>query len=261
MNAQRIYQVFENAFTGHFVDFEKNPGVHIQRWLSMGVDFALSYGVKSDGKLVAFILHAPREDFVFNLATGVMKEYQGQGLTGPMYERIKRELPAKGFARTQLEVIIANHQAIRAYEKSGMKTRRKLLSWKGELKKLTDFPGTHEIKKVSFGDEHATLTPYPYAFEQGNPIVLKRSGMLELHELRRDGKLFAFAIWNPWQMNLVQLGGKNSEALEGLLFKMKLIGEHAGMINVDEKNELVNDTLKKAGLVNYLSQFEMEMCF
>jgi hypothetical protein len=178
-----------------------------------------------------------------------------------MYERIKNELPARGISRTQLEVITGNHQAIKAYEKAGLKTRRKLLSWKGELKSLTDLPGTHKIKKVSFSEEHETLTPYPYAFEQGNPVVMKRSGMLELHELRRNGKLLAFAIWSPWQMNLVQLGGINSEALAGLLFKMKLIGEHVGMINVDENNKLVNGTLEKAGLVNYLSQFEMEMCF
>lgn len=261
MNVGTIYKVFENAFTGYFVEFDKKPEVHIQRWLTAGVDFSLSYGVKSDGKLVAFILHSPREDFVMNLATGVMKEHQGQGLTGLMYERIKVELPQKNIRRTQLEVITENHKAIRAYEKAGFRKIRKLLAWKGELKNLTDFPGTHEIRKVAFTDEHAKLTPFPYAYEQTNPVVMKRSGMLELHELREEGKLLAFAVWNPWQMNLVQLGGVTQEAIAGLLFKLKLNGEHAGMVNVDEKNELVNDTLEKAGLANYLSQYEMEMFF
>ncbi len=258
MNVLTIYKVFENAFTGYFVEFEKKPEVHIQRWLSAGVDFSLSYGVKSDGKLVAFILHSPREDFVMNLATGVLKEFQGQNLTGLMYERIKVELPYK---RSQLEVITENHRAIRAYEKSGFKKTRKLLAWKGQLKNLADFPGKHEIKIVQFTPEHAELTLFPYAFEQTNPVVMKRSGMLELHELRDEGKLLAYAVWNPWQMNLVQLGGRHAEAITGLLFKLKLKDEHAGMINVDEKNELVNSVLEKSGLVNYLSQYEMEMFF
>jgi GNAT superfamily N-acetyltransferase len=228
MNVGTIYKVFEDAFTGYFVEFEKNPEVHIERWLSAGVDFSLSYGVKKDGKLVAFILHAPGEEFVMNLATGVMKEHQGKGLTGLMYERIKNDLPAKNFVRTRLEVITENHTAIRAYEKAGFKKARKLLAWKGEFRNLSNFSGTHEIKKVSFTDEHEKLSPFPYAFEQTNPVVMKRSGMLELHELREHGALLAFAVWNPWKMNMVQLGGISSGAMRGLLFRMKLEGERAG---------------------------------
>ena len=68
--------------------------------------------------------------------------------------------------------------------------------------------------------------------------------MLELHELRHQGKLTAYAVWNPLQMNLVQLEGESENALESLLFSMKLSGEHVGMINVDEDNELVNGILK-----------------
>lgn len=261
MNVATIYQVFEDAFSNYFVRFEKRPEVHIQRWLSAGVDFSLSYGVKIDGKLVAFILHAPREDFVMNLATGVRHEFQGQGLTTLMYERIKSDLPAKGIRRMQLEVIRENHPAIRVYEKVGFRTKRKLLSWKGELGQLLPHHLPYEVKKIAFTHEHALLSHYPIAFEQDISVILIRSEMLELHELREEGKLVAFAVWDPWQMNLVQLEGKNPELVAGLLSQMKLSGEYIGMINVDEKNLIVNGALKSAGLVNYLSQYEMEMTF
>lgn len=259
MNVMTIYKVFESAFTGYFVDFDKKPDPHIQRWLSAGVDFSLSYGVKCDGKLVAFILHSPREDFVMNLATGVLKDHRGQGLVGLMYERMKKDLPQKNMKRSQLEVITENQPAIRAYEKAGFLKKRKLLSWKGEFSKITDFPGKHEIRPVAFTAEHEKLTPFPYAFEQTNPVVLKRSATLELHELWGEHQLLAYAVWNPWQMNVIQLGGISREALKGLLYKMKLSGLHAGMVNVDEKNELVNDVFRQSGLNNYLSQYEMEM--
>lgn len=259
MNVRTIYQVFEDAFTGYFVEFDKRPEIHIERWLSAGVDFSLSYGVKnkSDGILVAFLLHAPKGETVMNLATGVRREFQGQGLTGLMYERIFDELPEKGYSKFQLEVITKNEKAIRAYEKVGMKIVRTLHSWKGTAGNFRDHPGHHEIKPLKFSPEHAELTPFPYGFEQDKDVVLRRSGMLELHELRDEKELLSYAVWNPWQMNLVQLGGRNRDALEGLLSHMKLSGEQFGMINVDERNHLINDFFSEKGLVNFLSQYEM----
>jgi GNAT superfamily N-acetyltransferase len=261
MNVHTIYKVFEDAFTGYFVPFEKKPELHIERWLSAGVDFALSYGVKVDGKLVAFLLHAPREDVVMNLATGVMKAFQGQGLTSLMYEEIFRALPAKGFQKARLEVITENARAIRAYEKSGFVKTRKLLCWKGTLSGLARASGDYEIKKVLLTDEHESLTPFPYAFEQTGPVVLRRSGMLELHELRENKNLLAYAVFHPWQMNLVQVGGFSSEKISGLLHHMKLEGENVGMVNVDERNETVNRLFQSRGLANYISQYEMETVF
>jgi GNAT superfamily N-acetyltransferase len=261
MNVHTIYKVFEDAFAGYFVTFEKKPEVHIERWLSAGVDFSLSYGVKVDGKLVAFLLLAPRKEVVMNLATGVMKEFQGKGFTSLMYEEIFRALPAKGFQKARLEVITENTKAIRAYEKSGFHQTRKLLCWKGKLEGLARASGNYEVKKVLLTHEHESLTPYPYAFEQSGPVVLRRSGMLELHELRENKTLVAYAVFNPSQMNLVQLGGDSPEKIAGLLHSMKLEGENVGMVNVDERNETVNGLFRSRGMTNYLSQYEMEAAF
>ncbi|MES2526177.1 MAG: GNAT family N-acetyltransferase [Bdellovibrionota bacterium] len=261
MNVRTIYQVFEDAFTGYFVTFEKKPEIHINRWLSMGVDFELSYGVKSGGQLVAFVLHAPRKDMVMNLATGVRRDFQGQGITSHLYDRILKDLPLRGFRKMQLEVITENVRAIKAYEKAGFKIQRKLLCWKGSADSIPDSPGTHAIKKVLLTDEHAALTPFPYAFEMDKTAVEKQQDMLELHELREGKTLLAYAVWNPWKMNLIQLGGKNKEAVAGILSRMKLPGENFGMVNVDEKNDLVNGVFRDLGLVNYISQYEMETEF
>lgn len=261
INALTIYQVFEDAFSDYFVKFEKNPQVHLERWITAGVDFALSYGVKVDGKLGAFILHAHREDFVMNLATGVKKEFQGQGLTALMYEEIRRGLPQKGIRRSQLEVITENARAIRAYEKAGFRKTRKLLCWKGTFSSLTFHGGEHTIRPPVLTGEHTALQVFSPAFEQSAEVIARRSSMLELHELRENGKLLAYAVWNPWQMNLVQLEGADPESLESLLSSMKLSGESAGMINVDERNGRVNGLFPARGLVNFLSQYEMETDF
>lgn len=261
MNVLTIYDVFEDAFTGYFVEFEKAPRPHIQRWLSAGVDFSLSYGVKDQGRLVAFLLHAPGEGFVMNLATGVRRDQQGKNLTGLMYERIKKELPQKGYPRGRLEVITENQRAIRAYEKSGFLKRRELLCWKGNLSLKRPGPGTHQIVPLRFTDEHRGLTSFEWAFEQREEVILRRSESLELHEFRRDGRLRAFAVWNPWKMNLVQLSGEGPGDLTGLLAAMKLQNAHVGMVNVDHDNELVNGVFRECGLVNHISQYEMETSF
>ena len=257
MNVQTIFQVFRDAFTGYFVQFDMKPEIHIQRWLTAGVDFSLSYGVKSNGVLVAFLLHAPKGNVVMNLATGVKHDFHGQGLTGHMYDRIKEELPKKGFTKFQLEVITINKMGVRAYEKAGLSIVRTLHSWKGSAKTLRGDFGIREIKPVAFTNEHAELTPFPYAFEQDNDVVVKRSSQFELHELRDENKLLAYAVWNPWQMNLIQLGGRDKAAVECLLNKMKLSGEHFGMINIDERNLLLSELFSEIGLVNSLSQYEM----
>lgn len=258
MNVRTIYQVFEDAFTDYFVTFEKKPEIHINRWLSMGVDFELSYGVKSGGQLVAFILHSPREEMVMNLATGVRRDFRGQGLTSLMYERILRDLPQKGFRKMQLEVITENIPAIRSYEKAGFRRKRKLLCWKGQAVNIPDSPGIHAIKTPLLTLEHAELTPYRYAFEMDKASVEKQSSVLEMHELRNENKLLAYAVWNPWKMNLIQLGGKDKESVSGLLARMKLAGENFGMVNVDERNDIVNGIFRELGLTNYISQYEME---
>lgn len=46
------------------MEFDKAPELHIELWPSEGVDFSLSYGVKSDGVLVAFLLHIPQGGMV-----------------------------------------------------------------------------------------------------------------------------------------------------------------------------------------------------
>lgn len=259
MNIRTIYQVFLDAFTDYYVEFDKRPEFHFELWLSVGVDFSLSYGVKADGVLVAFLLHIPRGGMVMNFATGVRKEFQGKGLTGLMYERVLKELPGINISRFQLEVITENLKGISAYKKAGLKIERTLRSWKGSSENFSDFPGQHAIRTVTFTQEHEELTPYAHAFLQDNESVMRRSGMHELHELRVDGDLLSYAVWNPWKMNLVQLGGKHRGAIEGLLRRMKLSGEEFGMVNVDERNHLINNFFQEKGLKNYLSQYEMAL--
>ena len=261
MNVQTIYRVFEDAFTDYFVTFEKNPQLHINRWLFMGVDFELSYGVKSDGQLVAFLLHAPRNDVIMNLATGVRRDFQGKGLTSLLYKRILDEIPLKGFRKMQLEVITENVRAIKAYEKAGFTKVRKLLCWKGTASEFAPSIGEHKIKYPALTHEHFQLSPFPFAFEMDATAVARQAETLELHELREKDQLLAYAVWNPWKMNLIQLGGSDRNSLIGLLSKMKLSGETFGMVNVDEKNILLNGIFRDHNLTNYISQNEMERLF
>jgi GNAT superfamily N-acetyltransferase len=261
MNVQTIYQVFEDAFTDYFVAIEKNSQLHINRWLSMGVDFELSYGVKSQGLLVACLLHSPRKEMIMNLATGVRKDFQGKGLSTLLYQRILKDIPAKGFRQMQLEVITENDRAIHAYEKAGFIKQRKLLCWKGTANAFEGSMGDHRVLKAELTLQHSQLSPYPYAFEMDKTAVMRHADSLELHELRDGEKLLAFAIWNPWKMNLMQLGGINRTAAETLLAKMKLSGQSFGMVNVDERNDLVNGILRDHNLKNYISQYEMVRFF
>jgi ribosomal protein S18 acetylase RimI-like enzyme len=124
-----IYETFRAAFEDYTVpiqvDADRLRGLMSRR----GARFEFSVGAFDGGKMVAVMATAVREfeDIysAYDVFTGVIPGFRGQGLAGRMFDRARPALVESGVRRFLLEVIDSNAPAIRAYERAGFVTRRR----------------------------------------------------------------------------------------------------------------------------------------
>lgn len=259
---QIIFETFLEAFSNYFVPIPTDFDSHFERWQNSGVDFSLSYGAFRNDRPVAFILHAPIKNSLFNLLTGVVPSARGQGLIDKIYSVEIPELKKRGFDSISLEVISKNTPAIRVYERLGFKVERELLCFKGKMPDLSSHERNlhYQVGEVKFNKEMRTLIKYPYSSEQSEDIISKVKNAFELHEIFYDQKLLAYAIYQPKSASIVQLEATEpfNQNAYSLLSQMHLRNEVIRINNVDLKNKNQVLLWSELGFENYISQYEMK---
>lgn len=258
--SEQIFQALKLSFADYYLPLSGDFSEHQERWKMAGVDLALSYGAFDHDELLGFVLVACQGKDAFNLATGVIPEARGQAITRKIFEHLIPQLKTKGLRQITLEVIDQNKTAIKVYTDAGFKIQRSLFSFSGTPHiHLPVKSGSYAIKPYALKREHLMLSIFPSGFEQSFDVLTRQKEKIELHELRENSELRAFALFNPSRMNLLYLGGVNELSLATLLTEMKLDGERWGMINVDAKNKMLTQIFSSIGLNHYLTQFEMRL--
>ena len=97
------------------------------------VDYGLSVGAYSDGRMVGFTLLGVDvwggRLAAYDAGTGIVPAFRGQGLAHRMFEHALPSLAERGVEELVLEVLETNEPAIRAYRKAGFETTRQLRSF------------------------------------------------------------------------------------------------------------------------------------
>ncbi|MGE3611126.1 MAG: GNAT family N-acetyltransferase [Bacteriovoracaceae bacterium] len=258
-----IFEAFIQSFSHYYIPITKDFNLHYNRWINSGVNFNLSFGAFKNDKLVAFILHAPREDYVFNLATGVIPSEQGKHLIDQIYEFALPILKELNFKQLGLEVITQNTKAIRVYERLGFIKKRELLCFKGKVS-LQEFKSdnNYQIGPVQINEHIHSLFNQTCTFEQDENVLLQNQNVLELHQIKRNEEVLAYAVYNPKAISLIQFGFRDTQKQgEELLSLMKLNNELITINNIDRNNLRLIHFFSYLGLENYISQYEMKMDF
>ena len=254
-----IYEAFVAAFTNYVIALDFNRELHLTRWKTAGVDFTLSYGVFDQDQLVAFILHVPIQDEIYNFGTGVIPSHRGHGLIQKIYAFAASDL--KKFKSTKLEVIIGNDRAVTVYHKIGFVKYRELLSFQGVLN-ICCGP-THEfhysVRPLIYTNEMAKMRLFTPSSEADSNVLLKTPERHETHELRYGSTLIAYAVYTPYNGSLRELGAVDpiDRHLDQLLMHMKLPGTNIRLMNVDKDAKEMIRFLQNKGLNNFVSQYEM----
>jgi len=266
---KEILDVFNESFSDYFIPFKLSQEQLDAKMLVDKTDLNLSVGAFENGKLIAFILHGfdriNNENIIYNGGTGVIPRKRGAGLTHKMYQVILPILIEKGIHKLLLEVITDNIQAIKSYEKSGFKTNRALLCYKGtvsvsnsnlnfDIQNLQDYnwelmesfwdinPTWQNSKSVSNALQHSNISLGAFL----------------------NNQLVGYILYNPISKRIQQIAVSEDYRRKGiassLFFELiKKYGNSFSIINVDKSSKSMPVFLDKIGFDMNLEQLEMTL--
>ncbi|WP_299683593.1 GNAT family N-acetyltransferase [uncultured Dokdonia sp.] len=268
ISTKEIVTVFNDSFADYFIPFKLTAAQLASKILADKTDLSLSVGVFDEGKLIAFILHGfdtiNDQNVLYNGGTGVIPTKRGFGLTKQMYRFIVPILKEKGIHRLILEVITQNIQAITSYEKSGFKTKRKLVCYKGDIE-ITNTKTDLEIKELqhynwelmeSFWDIQPTWQNSKNVVNELKDTTISLGAYIE-------EQLVAYVIYNPSNQRIQQIVVSKDfrrQQIASTLFAvlMSRFGHTFSIINVDKNAESIHAFLVHLGFKFTLEQLEME---
>ncbi|REC62776.1 GNAT family N-acetyltransferase [Chryseobacterium pennae] len=267
VNIEELLAVFNHSFSDYIVPFHLTKEVLVSKIETEKLDMNLSVGAFEGGKLVSFILQAEKlekgQKIIYNGGTGVVPESRGKGLVRKMYDFIIPILKERNADILLLEVIEGNAAAIRAYENLGFKIVRRLLCFKGDINSTAENTKItiKEMKDIqweelrSFWDIEPSWQGAVYVLDP-MPENFKTLGAYT------DGNLVGYIIYSPVTRKIYQIAVHKDYRKQGIgavLFTAIADGQPIAINNVDDASKETAVFLdKKAGLQNWLSQFEMK---
>lgn len=258
-SVDEIYETFVLAFTNYVIPIEFNREATKRRWKEAGVDFGLSFGAFDREKLVGFVLQAPVEKNLYNFMTGVIPSHRGLKLIPKIYEEILAH--SKGFETFSLDVIRENTTALNLYKKLQFRIKRELLTLKGTLRirEHNDQKFSYEVLPLMRLPEMEGICLSTPAMEFSYPVLKRNSHLYELHCLRNNQKLLAYAIFNPATLSLKEMGSADTLEvhLDHLFKNMKLDGESLRIMNLDSRAKNLISYFESRNLEVFVTQYEM----
>ncbi|RLJ34114.1 ribosomal protein S18 acetylase RimI-like enzyme [Chryseobacterium sp. 7] len=265
-----LLSVFNHSFSDYIVPFHLTRDVLVSKIDAEKLDMNISAGAFENGKLVSFILQAEKiengEKIIYNGGTGVIPESRGKGLVRKMYDFIIPVLKERNAHTLLLEVIEGNEPAIRAYENLGFTIVRRLLCFKGNIKKgkeNTDI-SIKELKDFQW-DVLCSFWDIEPSW-QGSVFVLEPMPENYITLVAyKDENLIGYIIYGTTSRKVYQIAVNKKYRNQGIgtaLFNAVLErngGEAVILNNVDDSSKEISQFLsEKIGLNNWLSQFEMK---
>ncbi|HAT66362.1 MAG TPA: N-acetyltransferase [Flavobacteriaceae bacterium] len=257
-----ILSCFFSAFENYFVAFPKDENLFRKRWEMAKIDYKFSYGMFDNDTLVGFILHAidVREGQVtaFNLATGVIPEYRGKGITNKIYEYALNELKHKGVTKCKLEVIKENINAIKAYKRVGFEIVKGYKCFAGKIEMEGEEP--IGITSLALSDINLkTLVNQSY-YSWENQIETIQSGDYKLYQVIFNNQVESYFIINEnGYIPQFETVFDNEETWKRLFTGIGKISKTIKINNIDEQLEHKISQVLKFGLANTIDQYEMEL--
>ncbi|GHO46610.1 GNAT family N-acetyltransferase [Ktedonospora formicarum] len=152
----QLCEMHNSSFSGYFVPNQATPQVFADFWRIYQVDACSSVNMHDqEGAFVGQVRLARRGKRGWCGGFGVAPAFRGRGLSGLLAKRMLETAREAGLETLQLEVLTQNTPAIKAYEKAGFTTRRRLLGLEVALEKLPEAPVLH-VERVPL----ETLLPW-----------------------------------------------------------------------------------------------------
>ena len=268
ISIQELHTTFCEAFGDYSVPIDM-PLEHFQSNMKRnGYDHAVSVGAYADGRLVGFIMSGHRTwegcNTAYDMGTGVIPAYRGQGIAKAMVGQLKTLLADNGLSRYILEVITTNTKALSLYEKAGFRKRRNFSCLRVDKSALDtkpsyrhDHPSSIDSTLVeSFWDESPS-------WQNSSDSIQAVIDSIQISTVALDGRIVGYGLVNPANGDIPQLAVDKAYRKMGI--GRSLISDLASMSS-SKQLRLINvaDEACKSFLLHldfevYVKQFEMEL--
>lgn len=198
----QLYTAFCEAFGDYSVPIDMPLDRFQSNMRRNGYDPAVSVSAFADGRLVGFIMSGHRIwegcDTAYDMGTGVIPAFRGQGIAKDMVGQLKTLLADKGLSRYILEVITKNMKALSLYEKSGFRKRRDFSCLRVDKSALHtkpsyrhDHPSSIDFTRMEdFWDESPS-------WQNSSDSVRAVSDSLRISTVALDGRIVGYGLVNP----------------------------------------------------------------
>lgn len=257
---------FNRAFSDYVVPLQMTEEQLRNKIASDGVRLDLSAGAFEGDELIGFILHGydmvEGKPLAYNAGTGVLPAHRGQKITSRLYEFILPELKNAKIHHIQLEVIHGNVPAIKTYEAIGFEVARQLDCYKGYL---ANEPVTGvDIRGLVSYDWTLMKSFWDWQPSWQNSITAVENVKHSNISLGawRDDHLLAYLIYNPVSNRIQQFAVHPNHRRAGIASALFFhVAQQAGkelvLINIDHQSAETASFLQKAGLQQFVNQYEM----
>ncbi len=272
---EQIYQASAEAFADYIADVSyMTEDVLRKRAAKNGIDLSLSVGAFDDEKLVAFTLVGvdlwQEELSAFDIMTGIIKPYRGQGIARKMFDFALPEIRQRGIRNFVLEAIQENEPAVKAYQKSGFEICRNFECFvaKTENLRLNEskaiFLNINEMDK-DFLNQVSVFFDWRPSWENSISSLLRIPDKLLVLGAFVDENPVGILAYYPlirW-INLLAVHpdfrqkGVASALLCHFLLNLTPETKEIKAINVDSSDLSMQSLLAKTGFEKLLSQYEM----
>ncbi|NIG53222.1 GNAT family N-acetyltransferase [Chitinophaga sp. Cy-1792] len=266
-STEKITDTFNLAFSDYLVPLHLTPSMLEEKMAAENLQRNFSIGAFNGSELCGFILHGTdsleNPLILYNGGTGVIPAYRGQRLVQQMYESFIPIYQQEGILQIILEVISTNQKAINAYKGSGFTQTRLLHSYKGDVQITRSLP---EIEIVHNPSPDWLMLAGFMDMEpawSNRPQCIKREASVITWEARKDGKVVGYLAINKNSRRIRNISVAPDYRRQGIgsaLLKHAteaLSSTAITALNVDDDFPEISLFFENAGMVNWLSQYEM----
>lgn len=262
-----LCDAFNTAFSDYIVPLHLTPSIMEQKIQGENLHRDYSIGAFAGNELRGFILHAPDDHLhptmLYNGGTGVIPAYRGQRLVQQMYDHFIPRYHQQGIQKIILEVISSNIPAIKAYSSTGFEKIRTINAYKGNIR-IDKTPAGISVKENKTPDWSvlATFMDMEPTWSNSVSTLLREAPFTTTWEAAINGETVGYISVHRDTRRIRNIAVHSRFRRQGvgstlLRYAATHLDGPFTIINIDENFREIGLFLERAGLEQYLSQYEM----
>jgi ribosomal protein S18 acetylase RimI-like enzyme len=266
---ETIHKAFIDAFSEYEVKIDMPIEKLNEMLLTRDYNPFLSIGCFENNRLIGFILTGYRSidntKCCYDVATGVIKEYQNRHVGSILIKELKRSIERNGINQFQLEVLENNIAARKLYEKNGFSITRRLRCYEKEPQRYSISKTLYEVSRdseVLRSINENEYVSYKPTWQNSLKAFYNNMDKYYVISLLDSTIIVGYGVIHKEKGDILQVGVKGTYRDKGI--EELLIDEMANSISKSkvrllniEDNSYMQKKMEENKYNNFVNQYEM----